>query len=283
MMARLVVSLCVVIFLAAFTPAQDPVSAEVQGSDQSDTEEKWVAEDDFPTTVQLFEALAARKNPRWRTLYRPPLGVTFPARTKSAFWLGVNISELYLAVHARDAQRVSNLSRDLEAFGRNLGVSKIMHDGIVTLNGHAQKGDWADAKEEVGRTSGLVKKALAEQEDGNLAVLVLCGEWIRNVEVSASVVDAEAFDDLALAAGGQRVFLHLHEELRETKFEENEEARLQLLRKKIGELSDLWKQDDEATPTMEDVNGTHAAVTEILDRFSENDSPKKKPKPRDES
>ncbi|MEM0898114.1 MAG: hypothetical protein AAGJ79_14650, partial [Verrucomicrobiota bacterium] len=157
------------------------------------------ADDGFPTTVELFDALAAKKNPRWRTLYRPPLGQTFPARTRSAFWLGVNVSELYLAVHARDAQRVSNLCRDLESFGRNLGVSRVMHDGIVTLNGHAQKQDWDDAREEVERTAELVKKALSEQGDGNLAVLVFCGEWVRNVEISASIVDEKAFDDLALA------------------------------------------------------------------------------------
>ncbi|MEM0896867.1 MAG: hypothetical protein AAGJ79_08260, partial [Verrucomicrobiota bacterium] len=70
--------------------------------------------------------------------------------------------------------------------------------------------------------------------------------------------------------------------LQGAKFAEKEEARILLLREQISRLSELW-QNEGATPrTMNDVTGTHASVTEILDSFSKN-GPHKLPQPRDES
>jgi hypothetical protein len=223
----------------------------------------------YPSAPVLFDQLATMKNPRWRTLYRPPLGYTFPERTRSAFWLGVNLSELYLAAQARDAQRVINLCRDLESFGRSLGVTKPLKEGVVRLNAHAGKEEWAAAKKEIATTTDRVMTALHAQNDGNLATLVRVGEWVRYVEIAASVVDAESFENLCLAAGGSELFVRLHDDLGKVEIPEKGNERVAKLKSSIAANAKRWCEESGKAPTMEEVTLTKKDMADLLKLFSE--------------
>lgn len=223
----------------------------------------------YPSAPVLFDKLATMKNPRWRTLYRPPLGYTFPERTRSAFWLGVSLSELYLAAQARDAQRVINLCRDLESFGRSLGVNKPLKEGVVRLNAHAGKEEWAAVKKEIATTTDRVMNALHAQNDGNLAAFVRVGEWVRNVEIAASVVDAESFEDLCLAAGGKELFARLNDDLGKVELPGKSDERVAKLKDSIAANSGRWCEESGKPPTMEEVTLTKEDMAELLKLFSE--------------
>ncbi len=223
----------------------------------------------YPSAPEIFDALAKRKNPRWRTLYRPSLGHTFPKRSTSAFWLGVHLSDLYLSVQARDVQRVSNLCRDLESFGRNLGVYDEMKKGVITLTGHSGKQEWTAARAEVEAMAQKFMRALRAQNDDDLATLVRAGEWTRILQLSTAVVDDEAFDDLSIAVGGHGLLSRLCSELERVEpGDDGGGDKVNALSEVFHSLCKRWERDGASKPSMEDVLATKKAIDELMNNFS---------------
>ena len=223
----------------------------------------------FPSAPEVFEALAKRKNPRWRTLYRPPLGHTYPERSTNAFWLGVHLTDLHLAVQARDTQRVSNLCRDLESFGRNLGVYDQMKAGVIAITGYSGKMEWPEARAEVEAMAQKFTDALRAQNDDDLATLVLAGEWVRILQISTAVVDDEAFEDLSIAVCGEGLLPRLCLEVSGLeKGKDGERENVNELTKVFRSLCERWERGESGESSMDDITATREALDVLMKNFT---------------
>lgn len=156
----------------------------------------------LPTPDEFLDALAKETNPRWRTLYRAQLPYTLGDRSKAAVWLGARIAEVYLAAAARDTQQVRNLGKDLQAYGRILGIGEKIAPRLIRLDAVATAQDWNAVRFEVESLLRENAEFLHAQRDEDLAELSTIGLWLRLLEVGTSVVDSKDFPELAICVGG---------------------------------------------------------------------------------
>jgi hypothetical protein len=156
----------------------------------------------LPTPDEFLGALAKETNPRWRTLYRAQLGHTLGDRSKAAVWLGARVAEIYLAAAARDTQQVRNLGKDLQAYGRILGIGEKIAPRLIRLDAVATAQDWNGVRFEIETLMREDAEFLRAQRDEDLAELCTIGLWIRLLEVGTAVVNSKDFPELALCVGG---------------------------------------------------------------------------------
>lgn len=156
----------------------------------------------LPTPDEFLDALAKETNPRWRTLYRAQLGHTLADRSKAAVWLGARIAEGYLAAAARDTQQVRNLGKDLQAYGRILGIGEKIAPRLIRLDAVATAQDWNGVRYELETLQRENADFLRAQRDEDLAELSTIGLWLRLFEVGTAVVSSKDFPELSLCVGG---------------------------------------------------------------------------------
>lgn len=155
-----------------------------------------------PSPVEYFLSLAKSTNPRWRRSYRELAPQPPTDRTKVAAGLGMLATDAHLAAMARDGQRARNVSAELNAFAKILGLSETAAPRVAAFEAASGGGDWAPAHLELEELVISLAGKLREQRDDDLALLLEIGLWVRTVHVGAGVVGAGEVEDLTMASGG---------------------------------------------------------------------------------
>ncbi len=150
----------------------------------------------------LFVQLASHTKPMWRSLYRPPLTKSLPSRALTAYAVGALMSDLSLAIAARDEQQVRNLCQDVAVQEKSLGFEGELAACRQRILGEAQASAWEKARVAVEEAFVGQLSAMKEQRDEQLCHFLKMGRWLRTWQVSCSVVlDRELFSKDLLAVG----------------------------------------------------------------------------------
>lgn len=142
----------------------------------------------------LLQSLIKESRPDWTMLYRDPAPTSFPSRAQNALTLGSLYCDELLASLAEDAQQVKNLTRDLVAVAKplGLGTSSPQKDPQVerfdrskSLGDCADRKDWEGLRKELEASQAAAEEMLRQHQDRNLAELVSLGAWLRAQQVLA--------------------------------------------------------------------------------------------------
>ncbi len=225
----------------------------------------------LPTPDEFLGALAKETNPRWRTLYRPQLAHTLGDRSKAAVWLGARVAEVYLAAAARDTQQVRNLGKDLQAYGRILGIGEKIAPRLIRLDAVATAQDWNGVRFEVETLMREDADFLRAQRDEDLAELSIIGLWLRLLEVGTAVVNSKDFPELSLCVGGpglvDRVAARFSRLSEATRGEKALSKTLEHL-EKIGRFWNVEKAASGRAYTDEDVLDSHKRLESSLEALT---------------
>jgi len=137
----------------------------------------------MPMPGELFAALSKQGKPDWSAMLRKSPAGSFTSRQQIALNLGALIADGYLAVEAQDSQQVKNVSKDIKALAKGLGVEQDLINRGNSIIDFAEKGKWDTLKEELEATQNEVVSAMRAHQDQDLVIFVMLGGWLRGTEV----------------------------------------------------------------------------------------------------
>jgi hypothetical protein len=138
-------------------------------------------------------------SPKWRQLYHPVVRGQESDRSKTALRLGLSVAEAHLAAMARDAQKIRDVTNDLQRYAKILGISDALSENARSINHFADTKAWAGVAYELESLVLETADILSAQRDANLARLITTGLWVRLLHVSTSIVCEEDFTETSLA------------------------------------------------------------------------------------
>lgn len=234
--------------------------------------EKSLIESDLslPTPAELFDALAKQTNIRWRSYYRDPLTHTLANRSNTAVWLGARLADTYLAMEARDTQQVRNLSKDIQAHARNLGMGEKTEARIIRLDAFAGEQAWTGARFEVESLQSELAINLRAMRDKDLAEMILIGVWLRTLEITTLVVNAEEFEDMVVCVGGIGMVDQLLDRLEKLGPGLQKDPIIGAAKSQLERVSRIWKGEKVLSGRQygdDEVKETHTRISTVLNYF----------------
>ena len=189
----------------------------------------------LPSPPELLFVLSKEGSPKWRQLYHPVLKDHETDRIKTALRLGLSIAEGHLATMARDAQKIRDVTNDLQQYAKVLGISDGLAENARSINSLAEAKAWSSIAFELEALAAQASSILEAQRDGELASLITTGLWIRILQVSTSVVTEEDFEDTTLAISNHATLEKLVSPHQETK-----SPTIQSIRDQLAKIQRLW-------------------------------------------
>jgi len=146
-----------------------------------------------PVPSEIFSVLDKLGNPNWGQVQRPIKGVAQPfgSRPQQALYLGTVIAEGFIAVEAKDSEEVKNIGRSVLNLSQALGVRDAVTKRANAIVKAAEKDDWPEVRSELDGALSVVKSALQQLGDSDLANLVALGGWSRGTEALCEVVNRD--------------------------------------------------------------------------------------------
>lgn len=143
-----------------------------------------------PSPPEYFTAITASGRIGWSGLGRE-MPVDLPSnRLRLAFDLGRGFTEAFLAVETLDRGRFRLLQLEMGVLAERLGIPGPLQARSNSLNGFANRGQWAALKTELEATLNEVQTALRHQRDDSLPLMLSLGCWARSTEIAAGAAMA---------------------------------------------------------------------------------------------
>jgi hypothetical protein len=226
----------------------------------------WTSEQ---TPVDFLEAVGQHTKARWRQLYRPPPPTPAPDRVRTAVTLGYLVGESFLCVQAVDAQQFRNNNQEIMTYSRTLGFGERVAPMLLAQAKLAEGEMWEELRVQVIEGQGALGKALLDQRDEELAIILKLGVWLRTMEVVSSVVlEATDADVSGLCVGSPELIKDLREDFGTL----SEATREGEVMKEVGTLLDFlwrnWGRTEDELPAAEAVVKTRERLAQTARKVS---------------
>ena len=195
----------------------------------------------IPTPGELFAALGKSEKTNWSGQYRGPMPVTYRNRAQIALNLGGLIGDGFIAVQAKDSQKVKNIGSDIIKLAKALGVSEHLLSRGKSINEFADNNEWDTLQEELEATQNEVKSSMQSHADQDLVILVTLGGWIRGTQVVTAAI-MQNYDERSAKV------------LRQP-------ALVRFMQSKINEVSPQLRQEPLVRDVSEQLNGIEKLVS----------------------
>ena len=262
-------SLIVACSVAVAVLAQDPAVA-VPASDLPDEqlESSLVKKHSLllPSPGELLYVLSKQGSPKWRKLYYPVLQAQESDRTKTALRLGLSIAESHLAAMARDAQKIRDITNDLQRYSKVLGISNGLVESSRSINSAAENKAWASVAFQLEALVTETSDVLRAQRDADLADLITTGLWLRLLHVSSGIVTEKDFSDPSTAISSHWTLQQLITPLVESK-----EPTVVSARGQLSKIARLWAPEKLAAGHPQDdalIKDSHTRLGNIIQLFN---------------
>lgn len=220
----------------------------------------------LPSPPEFLYILSKQGSPKWRKLYHPVLQAQETDRTKTSLRLGMSIAEAHLATMARDAQKLRDVTNDLQGYAKVLGIRDGLTESARNINSLAESKSWPNVAFKLESLVTETSAILKEQRDGDLAELINTGLWVRLLQVSSSIVTEEDFPETSLAISSHWTLQRIVEPHLEAK-----SPALVSLRDQLLKISRLWAPEKKATGHKFDdalVEDTRNRLTNLMNLFT---------------
>ena len=214
------------------------------------------------TPVQLFENLSRETKPLWRQQYRAKIERMVTNREKASLALGAVMTDLSLAMMARDGQQIRNLVQDEEALEKLLGIADKMRNFRQRYLTTADANDWPMLAKLIEKAQERQEELLVNQRDAPLASLMKIGRWLRCWQICTSVVITKKLP-LHESAIGSHQLLQEISDLSNKLAEPENNRQLRFLSRKLITLVKIWHPLEPDQPVPERL----APTLEILDEL----------------
>jgi hypothetical protein len=220
----------------------------------------------LPSPPELLLVLAKNGNPKWRKLYHPVIKGQESDRIKTALRFGLSVTEAHLANMARDAQKIRDVTTDLQRYAKVLGISDGLADTSRTINTLAEEKAWSTIAYELEALASQASSILISQRDTDLALLITTGLWTRLLHVSSSLVTEEDFPETTVAIGDPQILTLIVAPLAASKA-----PTVSSIRDQVAKIERLWSPEKlSAGHEFDDalIGDTHKRLTSVINTFT---------------
>ena len=220
----------------------------------------------LPSPPELLLVLAKNGNPKWRKIYHPVIKGQESDRIKTALRFGLSITEAHLANMARDAQKIRDVTNDLQRYAKVLGISDGLADTSRTINTLAEEKAWSTIAYELEALAAQASNILTSQRDTDLALLITTGLWTRLLQISSSLVTQEDFTDTTVAIGDPQILSLIAAPLAASK-----SSTVGSIHDQIAKIERLWSPEKLAGGHQFDdqlIGETHKRLTSVVSTFT---------------
>ena len=258
-------SLIAAVGIAAISFAQSPVTTPDLPDSQLESSLVQPNSLALPSPGELLYVLSKEGSPKWRKLYQPVLLGQESDRSKIAMRLGHSIAEGHLASMARDAQKIRDITNDLQRYSKVLGISDGLIESSRSINDAAAAKSWANVSFQLEALVTEASEILKAQRDADLAKLISAGMWVRLLHVSSNIVTTEDFTDPTTAIGSHWMLLQIVAPL-----EESTVPTVIFTRDQLAKIARTWapeKFSAERRPDDELISESHQRLDSIIQQF----------------
>lgn len=150
-----------------------------------------------PVPSEVFVVLDKLGSPNWRGQLRSETGKNTGNRAQVALLLGTVIADGFVAVEAKDPEKVKEIGRTVLNLAEAINVRDAVLSRSKSITEKAERGRWMEVRREFDGALQDVRGAMQELNDDDLAHLVSLGGWIRGTDVLTSIVVMEYQPDKA--------------------------------------------------------------------------------------
>ena len=220
----------------------------------------------LPAPPEFLLVLAKEGAPKWRKLYHPALQGPESNRAKVALRFGLGLAEGHLATMARDAQRIRDVTTDLQRHAKILGIADGIAESSRTINALAESKAWPSVGFELEALSTRASGILEAQRDADLAHLVTTGLWARLLHISSGIVTEKDFADTTVAVASHWTLAQIA-----APFSAAKDPTVTSVRDQIAKLERLWHPDKLASGHEFDdalIEDTHRRMANVVGTFT---------------
>lgn len=141
-----------------------------------------------PVPSEVFNVLDKLGHPNWAGQVRTDLSAHPTARPHVSLLFGTVIADGFLAVQAKDADKVKKIGRRVLDLATALGVKESVISHTQSITEAADAADWGRVKSELDKTQKEVKGSMEKLNDRDASELVSMGGWLRGTEAVTDLV-----------------------------------------------------------------------------------------------
>lgn len=151
----------------------------------------------IPVPSEVFGVLDKLGSPDWNALLPASLPPPSQDRAQIALQLGRVIADGFIAVQAKNQDKVKDIGREVLRLAGAIGVRNSVIARSRKITEAADARDWLKVKREFDGAMQDVKRAMVELRDDDLAQLVSLGGWLRGTQVLTQIVGGDYSSETA--------------------------------------------------------------------------------------
>lgn len=143
----------------------------------------------IPVPSEIFNALdKLGGNPNWKGEIAPISKAHYNQRAELGLLLGTVIANGFIAVQAKDPDKVKDVGRRVLELSKSLGVEEEVKSHCNSINEAAGDGKWEAIRSEFDKTQSSVRAAMEKIRSKEVAELISVGGWMRGTDALTSLI-----------------------------------------------------------------------------------------------
>ena len=144
----------------------------------------------MPVPKEIFRSLDQFQTANWAEVQRPQIADWKPrgGQVQIASILGAAVAEGFVAMEGRDSAQVTKIGTAVLKLSRGLGVQRQALRRTRSIMDHAEKNEWAAAREEWDHVLTDLERGMTELKSEQLAQIVSLAGWLRGTEALCDLV-----------------------------------------------------------------------------------------------
>jgi len=221
-----------------------------------------------PVPSEVFNVLDKLGSPNWQGQLRSSMGKNSGDRVQVALLLGTVIADGFVAVEAKDAEKVKEIGRDVVKLAAAISVKDAVMARSKSIVDKAEKNNWVEVRREFDGALQDVRSAMQDLNDDALAQLVSLGGWIRGTEVLTALVDQEFKQDKAELLHQPNLVIYFSKKLDSLPPKLKKDPLIAQIRKTLQKMLPLLGAEDGSKISQDDVKKINQMSSELVKAIS---------------
>lgn len=226
----------------------------------------------IPVPSEIFNVLEKLGSPNWHGLLLESRGSPTGSRPQTALLLGIVIADGFLAVQARDVEKIKDIGRDVLSLSEALGVRDAVIARSKSIIDQAEKKDWRQVRTEFDGALQDVRSAMRQLNDEPIAQLVSLGGWLRGTHAVTNIIFNNYSPERAELLHQPELITYFDNQLENMPAKLKKDNLVRKIRPSLGKIKSLVSYQETPVIPLENVRKIHELADELVQSILKNDA-----------